>query len=318
MCKNSMSVSGVYCLKNILNGKIYVGQSINIYRRLLQHHTLYDKDVKNSHLYNAIKKYGTHNFDVTILEVVNDINVLNEIEAKWIKEFDSCNREHGYNNRIEHGDHYKHSIETKEKIRDARKGYIMPDKHKANLEHTFYTKDHKLEDAVLQKRNIAIKKAWADGKFDNIIHTANSGSFKKGAVPHNKNKQWSDEHKAKLSKAHTGKKLSETHKKAIVEGRGYNAIYQFNFHNILIKKYDIISDIPIITNNEYRAPGIAKCCNGGSKYYKDFVFKYEKDITLVEIEWHGKTVTSFIYNDGTSPERVMKSRATRRCTGYNK
>ena len=44
----------------------------------------------------------------------------------------------------------------------------------------------------------------------------------KGNIAWNKGKKWSLEHKQKLSKIHTGKKLSEEHKEAILETKYKN------------------------------------------------------------------------------------------------
>jgi hypothetical protein len=50
--------SGIYGIKNLLNNKLYIGESINIFNRFKQH-------INNSHnfpLRNAIEKDGLHNF----------------------------------------------------------------------------------------------------------------------------------------------------------------------------------------------------------------------------------------------------------------
>lgn len=58
-----------------------------------------------------------------------------------------------------------------------------------------------------------------------------------------------------------------------------------------------------------------KNCNGGSNYYKDFVFKYGDDIILIDDETGVKT---FIYKDGKVPNTQSKTRATRTVTTYKK
>lgn len=57
---------GVYCFRNIINNKIYIGKSENIKRRYNEHKS--HSNTKNYHFYNAIRKYGFDNFEFFILE----------------------------------------------------------------------------------------------------------------------------------------------------------------------------------------------------------------------------------------------------------
>lgn len=92
-------ICGIYQVKNKINGKIYIGQSIDIERRWSQH-----KYGKGSLiLRNAIKKYGLENFDFSILEKIEFINkketslILTTLEEKYLKEYEPFIRENGYN-----------------------------------------------------------------------------------------------------------------------------------------------------------------------------------------------------------------------------
>lgn len=74
---------GIYSLINRRNGKVYIGMSVNILRRLKDHK--YKAKSKDTVLARAIKKYGFQNFDFTILEFVDDKKLLPEREKYWIK-----------------------------------------------------------------------------------------------------------------------------------------------------------------------------------------------------------------------------------------
>ena len=64
----------IYVITNDINGKQYVGQSINPEKRFLQHKNLAGKD-HYSLLHNAMQKYGTEHFSLKILEhKVKDYN----------------------------------------------------------------------------------------------------------------------------------------------------------------------------------------------------------------------------------------------------
>ena len=90
----------IYCYTNKINGKKYVGQTINPEQRYNAHksnsknpnHKEY-----NSLIHKAFRKYGFDNFTYEILvKDIDDINVLNELEIYYIKKF-NCQTPNGYN-----------------------------------------------------------------------------------------------------------------------------------------------------------------------------------------------------------------------------
>ena len=58
---------GIYAIQNCVNGKIYIGQSIDIERRWQQ-----EKKMKklNEHLLRAMKKYSVEKFSFYLLKSV--------------------------------------------------------------------------------------------------------------------------------------------------------------------------------------------------------------------------------------------------------
>lgn len=67
----SGAFSGIYCLRNKVNNKKYVGSSKNMYSRLHKHRCLLKKNKHENHyLQNAINKYSLDSFEVSILEFV--------------------------------------------------------------------------------------------------------------------------------------------------------------------------------------------------------------------------------------------------------
>lgn len=88
--------SGIYKITNLLNGKVYIGQSKDIYVRYNQHHKYEYKNESRAdfHLYQAFKKYGLDNFSIEVVELCPQ-NELNDKEIYWIEYYDSFKQ--GYN-----------------------------------------------------------------------------------------------------------------------------------------------------------------------------------------------------------------------------
>lgn len=90
---------GIYKIENIINHKIYIGQSIDIKYRWKVHRqpsTYLDptKDTYYYKIYTAFRKYGIDNFDFSVIEEC-DIDQLNEREIYWIEFYNSYYN--GYN-----------------------------------------------------------------------------------------------------------------------------------------------------------------------------------------------------------------------------
>jgi group I intron endonuclease len=87
----------IYCLRNLTNGKIYVGSTTKPKWRKRQHFSdLRNQRHYNTHLQNAFSKYGERNF---VWEVVEEVAVSNlaDAEKKWIKQTKATDRQRGYN-----------------------------------------------------------------------------------------------------------------------------------------------------------------------------------------------------------------------------
>lgn len=83
----------VYCYTNLINGKKYIGQTINPETRKTAHKnamTNINSSEYNSPLHRAFRKYGYENFSYEILEDnISDIETLNQKEIYFIQLFDT-------------------------------------------------------------------------------------------------------------------------------------------------------------------------------------------------------------------------------------
>lgn len=82
---------GIYKITNNINGKSYVGQSINIKDRWKQHiYKAYnEKEIGyNSAIHQAFRKYGEENFSFDVIELCKK-EELDEKEIYWIKKLNT-------------------------------------------------------------------------------------------------------------------------------------------------------------------------------------------------------------------------------------
>lgn len=121
--KQLPKTSGIYKITNLINGHCYIGQSKNIYNRINNHH-IYDynnpkNDQYDCKIYQAIRKYGWENFDISVIELCPE-SELNEKEIFYIEKFDSF--KNGYN-MTEGGTYFSSKMfspETEQKRAETR------------------------------------------------------------------------------------------------------------------------------------------------------------------------------------------------------
>ena len=110
----------IYTIKNIVNSKMYVGQTIqaNAKMRWYAHCDMMRKG-KKSHLYDSMRKHGVKNFIWKVVDQADTIERLNELETLWANKL----KEQGivlYNNR-ETGNNKKHSAESRKRMQEAQR-----------------------------------------------------------------------------------------------------------------------------------------------------------------------------------------------------
>lgn len=93
--KKIPNIPGIYCIRNVVNGKCYIGQSVFLKRKLLHHLSNINTKKFDAPLYRAISKYGIDSFSVSIIESFDTRDftsikpVLDELEKKYIIQYNS-------------------------------------------------------------------------------------------------------------------------------------------------------------------------------------------------------------------------------------
>ena len=131
-----MTKSGIYKITNKVNGKIYIGSSIDIKSRWRKHQSqLRHNKHGNSHLQRAWNKYGEENFTFETLEYVQDKYKLILCEQKWFDKEKPYEATIGYNICPTAGSSLgvKHTDEMKAKVSKAVKGRKLSTEARKNI-----------------------------------------------------------------------------------------------------------------------------------------------------------------------------------------
>jgi group I intron endonuclease len=97
--KRNVDVIGIiYLIKNRINNKKYVGQTIRSFADRIND---YKRGLGNDYLNHAFNKYGWDSFEFSIIDTAQTIEELNNKEIRYINEFRTTDKNFGYN--IERG-----------------------------------------------------------------------------------------------------------------------------------------------------------------------------------------------------------------------
>lgn len=116
-----LSTSGIYCIENLVTGACYIGSTVDIRRRWVEHRNDLVNNVHcNPYLQSSYNFHGK-TFIFEVLEFV-ECDRLEDREKYWIDHYDSYIDANGYNVRQPY--HGTMLEETKHKISKANKGKV--------------------------------------------------------------------------------------------------------------------------------------------------------------------------------------------------
>lgn len=191
--------AGIYKITCISNGKVYIGKSINLRKRINFHKSQVKKLRGMWYFQNALIKHGWESFEVEILEIFDnfdkllDNKTLLDRESFYIEKFDSTNKDKGYNRCKYSTDTTgkKLSEEHKEKIRQSCLGNTHTEETKEKIRNSAYDRKHS------EKSKEKMRKPKSEEHVEKM------------------RKPKSDETKERMRLSKLGKPLSEEHKEKL-------------------------------------------------------------------------------------------------------
>lgn len=218
------------------SGKKYVGVTCRKPEKRWNYGNGY-KD--NSYFYRAIQKYGWNSFEHVVLVRGLTEEEASRLEKRLIALFDLTNRSKGYNldlGGISTGKRL--SEETKKKIGDVHRGR--------------YTEAQ-----------------WEATKNRKPINYRHTDEAKKRIGDSHRGKPLSDEHKAKLSKAHQGMKPSNLE---ALRKSNEKVVEKYDMNGNLVCKYNSLKEAAEANHTLYQC--ISACCRGKTSMAAGFAWRY--------------------------------------------
>jgi group I intron endonuclease len=197
-------VPGIYAIRNLINGKCYVGSAVRIARRWEVHRSgLKTGKHRCKPLQRAYDKYGKEAFSYEILEVVDVLTDLIPREQYWLDRLESHCDKGGYNvcpvaeSRLG----MKMPQSAKDAIGAKSRGRSPSSETRAKIGAA-----HKGKTISADQR--AAYSALMKGRKQSPEHVARRAASTRG-------RKISDEQKKAISKVHSGKVISQSNKDAV-------------------------------------------------------------------------------------------------------
>jgi group I intron endonuclease len=177
----------VYKITNKINGKSYIGQTVQDFEcRLSQHFSKSDTVIQK-----AIRKYGKENFEYTIIDNAESIEQLNSKECFWIKFYRTLTVQNGYNVKTG-GSNARLTLEEKKIVSKKTKEAMNKPEVKAKLGRVWTKEEKEAKAKQMKGRKLskehkeAISKALK-GKKKSKEHIENSKKARTGLKYKTKN-----------------------------------------------------------------------------------------------------------------------------------
>lgn len=235
---------GIYCIRQISTGRVYVGKSKSVEARFSSHRWSLKQAVRpkdcNRYLHAAVKRHGIDDFAFEILQVfdVIDEEVIAQSELEWMDFFGAHDRSTGFNLRRDSKTKMIVHPETRARLSKAHSG-----ENNSNYGNRWTKKQR-----ALMAEDLAARRA--EGRYDNAYRLT---SAKMTAM-------WKDQ-----------VLLAGMAQKIKLQKRKYK-FDQYTRDGVFVRRWDTVEDI-VTANPGYKWQNIYSVCNGYKPTYMGSVWK---------------------------------------------
>lgn len=147
----------LYKIINIINGKIYIGQSVNPLGRWRRHKSDAKIGKNKKHFANAIRKYGAHNFIFEVIAQARSLEDIDQSEIDCIKQYKSSDKNYGYNVALGGNGKRIISEETKKKLSKINTGKKESEETRDRKSKSMFGKNKGFNNGMFGKKSLHAK-----------------------------------------------------------------------------------------------------------------------------------------------------------------
>jgi len=302
MGKSNIPYGIIYLIRNIINNKIYIGQTTEIggfdrrYKNDLLNYT------HNQHLKNAIIKYGIERFEI-IKEFDKGFSKdeLDKLEDMYIKLYNTTNRKFGYNKQFG-GSKGKPTEETRLLMSESAKKRVL--KYGVNFKGRKHSEETK---RILSKQHIGMKQSEETIKKRVEKNKGQTRNIEiKLKMSESALKSWNKNRKINLSKKMKQKWENNKTRKEELSERTKKTVYCITTGEI----FDSVIEASVKYNLDNSS--IGKCCRKEQRYcgtlesgekliwvFYDNYNEYENRNIIKNIPYHKNHPTKKVINLNT-------------------